>query len=554
MAWIVHSTESEGVELHRRLEQNLAERVKRIENALSLGLSNQQNPESVTAKPVTPNSLAKEPHKSSDPGTRQSATELSQEIEHPPSSILSNTVSGSQSTSRIPSPGGGFASVISYEQLHFGGCHFGHISQHNGMPLLSEEGRNWIFLKTGQEVLFDPGAENYSNPTQSFASHYYHNPQDLYELPERSITERLFDAFIHSSFSLVLPVVEPVLFKDTITLAYQPHKDGAPSLEHLSAKVGVLAFIAMTSLFQDPSIDMPDLDTELCGTKARYLLTNVLEVATLNNLQVVFMLNMHEIFSGRLMSGAILHAVACRMTFTLGGHTCIPWKPRSSQMTRSERERYQLRLLFWLCYIFDKDIALRTGQPPLISDDYCDLRLPEKYFECYSYLPDLDKNLPPLSLNEEDLMPHLPGDPRLSHIKDKTSRVLYSAQAARKSYAQLLRDIRELDEELEAWRQSIPPGFRPALSITNESQVALQGMHLPRSMRHIILHLEYHHLMTTIHRASGRCIEPDPDNSHNQPEWVAGVESSTALALEASRSTLVYLRAAICGLAEEAFW
>ncbi|KAF4342637.1 transcriptional activator Mut3p [Fusarium beomiforme] len=502
-------------------EQSLTERLKRIEDALSHTIFNPKSNETSTAKPLTPSSQATDPHRSSDPGAGESANEPPQKLGRPSSSFLEITQSSSPSISQgcpfisqVPSPAGGLTSAVSYGQLHYGGTHFGHISQHNGMPLLSEEGRRWIFSRTGQEVLLDPGAENFSNSAQPSASYYHHNCQELYELPDRTITEKVFDMFIHSTFSLVFPVVDKILFKDTIELAYQPHAGDAPSLEHL----------------------------------------NVLEIASVNNLQVVFMLNMHEVFSGRLRSGAMFHAVACRMVFTLGGHTYIPWKPRSSQITRSERERRQLRLLFWLCYIFDKDIALRTGQPPLMSDDYCDLTLPETYFEWYSYLPNLNESLPHLSFEEENLMPHLPGDPRLSHIKDKTSRILYSAQAAKKSHAQLLRDIRELDEELEAWRQSIPPAFRPALSITKESQVTLEGMHLPRSMRHITLHLEYHHLMTAIHRASGRCMEPESENSYDQPERVSGVASSIALALEASRSTLVYLRAAICGLASEAFW
>lgn len=263
---------------------------------------------------------------------------------------------------------------------------------------------------------------------------------------------------------------------------------------------------------------------------------------------------MHEVFCGRLRSGAVFQAIACRMVFTLGGHTHIRLKPWKSPITRTERERRQLRMLFWLCYIFDKDVALRTGQPPLMSDDYCDLTLPENYLSCYSYLPNLDANLPPTSLDDEGLTPHLPSDPRLSHIKERTSRLLYSAQAAKKTPSQLLRDIRELDEELEAWRISIPPDFRPALSIYDESQVALEGMHLHRSMRHITLHLDYHHLMTAIHRVSGRCMGPDFEAHSDNAGWGAGVASSVALSLEASRSTLVYLRAAMVGLTGEAFW
>ncbi|KAF5619460.1 transcriptional activator Mut3p [Fusarium sp. NRRL 52700] len=514
-------------------EQSLAERLKRIEDALSHTLSNHKNSENSAAKPLTPTSQATDPHKTSDPGTGDLTNDTPQKLpfNRPSSSFLRATDSGSTSVSQgspfisqAPSPAGGFTSSVSYGQLHYGGCHFGHISQHNGLPLLSEDGRQWIKSKTGHEVILNPGITDHSNPSESPAPHVYHDQRDLYELPDRSITEKAFNAFIHSSFSLVFPVVERVLFKDTIELAYRPCTGDVPSLEHLSAKVGVLAFLSTIVLFQDTFADAISIDTDLCATRARYLLTDVLEIASINNLQIVFMLNMHEIFSGRLRSGAMFHAIACRMVYTLGGHTYISY------------------------------IALRTGQPPLMSDDYCDLTLPETYLECYEYLPKLNESLPQVSFEEESLMPHLPGDPRLSQLKDKTSRLLYSAQAAKKSHAQLLCDIRELDEEVEAWRQTVPPSFRPALSITNESQVALQGMHLPRTMRHITLHLDYHHLMIAIHRASGRCMGPDPGNPNDQPDWVPGVESSNALALEASRSTLVYLRAAMCGVAGEAFW
>lgn len=216
-----------------------------------------------------------------------------------------------------------------------------------------------------------------------------------------------------------------------------------------------------------------------------------------------------------------------------------------------EREASQLRLLFWLCYIFDKDIALRTGQPPLMSGDYCDLTLPDNYMECYFYLEDLNEDL---NDAHEELTPHLPGDPRLSYLKDKTCRLLYSAHAQKKSDAEILRDIRELDDELENWRQTIPPDFRPSLSIPEKKQEILRGMQLPRSMRHIGLHLEYHHLMTTIHRASERCYTIQAENGTIEDDWNPGVRSSIALSLEASRSTLIYLRAAVKGLAGEAFW
>ncbi|KIL89511.1 hypothetical protein FAVG1_07091 [Fusarium avenaceum] len=487
----------------KQTTESLSERLARVEKALSQALSHNAGDGKGAAKNLTPNSQSTDSRMSLD-GPNQDQAGSAFTSQRPSSLFLNESYAASNSpsishespfASHIPSPAGGLTNTVSYGQIHYLGCHFGHISQHNGMPLLTQEGRQWIIEKTGQDVMFDAGTQHWSSPAPSPA------PADLIELPDRALTEKIFDVFIRSSFSLVFPVVDRELFKTTIEIAYQPFGNEM-SLEQLSAKAYIL------------------------------------EVASITTLQVAFMLNMHEVFCGRLRSGAVFQAIACRMVFTLGGHTHIRLKPWKSPITRTERERRQLRMLFWLCYIFDKDIALRTGQPPLMSDDYCDLTLPENYLSCYSYLPELDMNLPPTSLDDEGLTPHLPCDPRLSHIKERTSRLLYSAQAAKKTPSQLLRDIRELDEELEAWRISIPPVFRPALSIYDESQVALEGMHIHR----------------TIHRVSGRCMGPDFEAHSDNAGWGAGVASSVALSLEASRSTLVYLRAAVVGLTGEAFW
>ncbi|RSL97755.1 hypothetical protein CEP52_010738 [Fusarium oligoseptatum] len=538
-------------------EQSLAKRLERIEDALAQTLARQRGTDaslpSVPSKPSTPTSTSvtttPAPRASLDETTRSSIS-LGEQFD----AFGSPRVSQCPPIASTPS---GFTSTVSFGQIHYGGCHFGRISQHNGMPILSAEGIKWLSSRTGEDVSFQkfqpPSPRQRLFSSTSSVSHYYNCPSDLYELPDRKLVDKILHVYLHSAFRLVFPVIDRVLFEDTLTLAYESSTEPL-SLDQISAKSCVYAFISIICLFQGRVAEIPYLDSDACAQKAHYLLTDALEDTSITSLQAVFMLHMHQTFSGHLQSAAMLHAIACRIIFMLGGHTYTPTKAYGTDATREEREVRQLRMMFWLCYIFDKDIALRTGQPPLMSDDYCDLTLPEDYMSCYFYLPDLDENLTSPSFNSEKLIPHLPGDPRLSHLKDKTSRLLYSAQAVKKSDAELLRDIRELDEELEAWRLSIPPDFRPALSITEKSKVTLAGMQLPRSMRHITLHLEYHHLMTAIHRASGRCCGMTSENNSEDGEWKGGIHSSIALSLEASRSTLVYLRAAIDGLAGEAFW
>ncbi|KAF5005928.1 hypothetical protein FDECE_7686 [Fusarium decemcellulare] len=531
-------------------ESSLSKRLERIEDALAQTLARQRGGDtsmaSVTSKQSTPTSTTASPRTSSDETVRPSLS-LGEQI----------AAFGSPHLSQVPSPASGFTSSVSFGQIHYGGYHFGQISQHNGMPILSTEGKRWLSSRTGEDVSFRKflpvTARQRLIPPASSASHYYNTPEDLYELPDRKKVEKILDVYVNSAFRLVFPIIDRVLFEETMAVAYEPCT-GQPSLECVAAKSAVLAFVSIICLFQGTVHEIPYMDSDACAMKAHYLLNDALEDSSITSLQAVFMLHMHQTFSGRLQSAAMLHAVACRIIFMLGGHNYKPLVAYGEEATREEREDRQLRMLFWLCYIFDKDIALRTGQPPLMSDDYCDLTLPDDYMSCYFYLPDLNDNITSTSFDNEKLIPHLPGDPRLSHLKDKASRLLYSAQAAKKSDAELLRDIRELDEELEAWRLSIPPDFRPALSISEKYQVTLKGMQLPRSMRHITLHLEYHHLMTTIHRASGRCSALASESSSEDGEWKGGIQSSIALSLEASRSTLLYLRAAINGLAGEAFW
>ncbi|KAK2685408.1 hypothetical protein QWA68_015786 [Fusarium oxysporum] len=113
-------------------------------------------------------------------------------------------------------------------------------------------------------------------------------------------------------------------------------------------------------------------------------------------------------------------------------------------------------------------------------------------------------------------------------LKHKAYQLLYSNEPLVQSDIEVIRAIRELDHELENWRITIPKFLRPALSIS-VSITPMPDLKLQQGMQHIILHLEYHHLM-------------------------AALNSSVALCLEASRSTLIYLQAAVDWLEADAFW
>jgi len=203
--------------------------------------------------------------------------------------------------------------------------------------------------------------------------------------------------------------------------------------------------------------------------------------------------------------------------------------------------RCHLRDLFWLCYSFDKDICLRTGQPPCIDDAHCELTLPSGYVHSHDAtlmlgLPHVDKEVAPL----------FPWDLRLSILKSRIYQDLYTAHALRQSVPEQLTRIRNLDEVLETWRLSLPADFRPTLYFSQGTPVD------PRlNTMAVILRLSYYYCVTMIHQASSRCeiMGVTPKGSGLQ-----GITSSGKLSITASRSTISYLRTVSLVVNPECFW
>lgn len=148
------------------------------------------------------------------------------------------------------------------------------------------------------------------------------------------------------------------------------------------------------------------------------------------------------------------------------------------------------RRLFWLCYVYKKDIS--TGLPPVIDDDHCDLTLPSGY-----------KNIDGFD-SFQDHGDLFPGDVRPSIIKSNAIKLLYSSSALAKSNSELVRDIRVLEAELERWRLAIPPPYRPSLAPSYRTRIEYTASK-HKKMHIIVIHLDYYSLVASIHSTSGRC-------------------------------------------------
>lgn len=175
-----------------------------------------------------------------------------------------------------------------------------------------------------------------------------------------------------------------------------------------------------------------------------------------------------------------LVAAAIRSSHSIGLHK------RGSGFNLNPVEIEQRKRVFWIGYMLDKDICLRSGRPPAQDDD------------------DMNVDLP--SADPEDNIGNIPladgkGKVNLfrlmcefATIESKVYKQLYSTKASRQSDGELLNTIGELDHQLEEWKDSIPVDFRPEHEI--------KASHTPLILHVVVLHFAYYNCLTTIHRMS----------------------------------------------------
>ncbi|KAH8892163.1 hypothetical protein GQ53DRAFT_863939 [Thozetella sp. PMI_491] len=412
---------------------------------------------------------------------------------------------------------------IFYGSLHFAGCNLGEVSSVVGIPVFSDEGLQWIEKRTGSSNLFKAV---YRRPSrdETRSDRILARREASTSLPLKSTVLSCFAVFRSSPLRRIFPVVDPQEFEAAIHHAYEA-SDGNGSAFSLGAQTCVFAFLSIFSLLEHESAQIDFSEAEAFAYEAQKSLVHILVDPTLEGLEAALMLCIYYDFSGNIQTSSVFHSMAVRCVYSLGAQ--LNTKSLAVGLQNHIRE------LFWLSYFFDKHISMRRGQPSSINDLECDLGLDEYH------------GLASMGDTAESLYP---SDLRLTIIKSKVSTTLYSPSALKKSDSELFRDIRDLDDQLEQWRLSVPEFARPRLSVVNFGS-AVDIVQHDFGMLVIFIHLEYLYLVSAIHTACGRCETWSHDTDH--PE---AISSSLTLSVHASRSTLHYLESASKHVHRESFW
>ncbi|PYH94017.1 hypothetical protein BO71DRAFT_441276 [Aspergillus ellipticus CBS 707.79] len=179
-------------------------------------------------------------------------------------------------------------------------------------------------------------------------------------------------------------------------------------------------------------------------------------------------------------------------------------------------------------------MCLRTGRPPTLANEQCDLTLPT-----------IDGNNPHLTENEKIPLSLFCGNLRLSIIQSRIYTDLYFPQALRKSDAELLKTIRDLDSTLEEWRESLPPLSQPIFGLGHELPTCVTDA------RSVLFQVQYLYCMAAIHQTSSRC---EAWRSIHDQRMGDGIASSITVSATASRSLLQLFRISTLGFERQSFW
>ncbi|KAI1177551.1 hypothetical protein F4777DRAFT_541377 [Nemania sp. FL0916] len=418
-----------------------------------------------------------------------------------------------------------------------------------GISLLSDKGHRYMRAKTSQDSIIEKlRVISCQSTLQPLALPLCYSNSALWELPPKKNVEDVASVLFKSPFQRGFPILDSLLFKFTIEDAYT-FTTGMPSPSQAESIACIFAVLSLFCRLEPSKGSLSGGDGDVYAAKAHCVLRYTMTVDTsVVSLQTIILLQRYHMFTARAESAALLHAIACRMVCALGGHTYQLTKYAGPGFTWAERQAHHLRTLFWLCYMSDKDISLRSGQPPLLTEEYCDLTIPDI---CTSYCAQSRELQGTITSNEYHF--HVPGDPSLCRLKENIHRLLFSPSALKLSDGELIFRIRQLDADLESWRLSIPHEIRPSLTIIPTQMTPMQEPYVVLDPRYAHLQLEYHHLVTAIHTTIRRCGADNPEHRDLPDDLHSVIHSSCDLSLEASGSTIMFLESPAAALEEYEF-
>ncbi|KAL2867226.1 transcription factor domain-containing protein [Aspergillus lucknowensis] len=262
------------------------------------------------------------------------------------------------------------------------------------------------------------------------------SPLDLPPLHEALPVVEKYLATLNS----VIPLFHPGRLLNSLRDLYAPR-----SQRHCATWAAINVVLALAHSSHAP-FDRHKAAHYLNRAQAR--LTEII-MGDADTINVQVLLGLAMLFQGarNLKPAAMITAIALRLAHELGLHA----RGRSEGLNASailERNR-----VFWIAYIIDRDISMRTGQPPVQLETDIDIDLPPDDPEDGAGLV--------FAPDHSSRFNYFRARVQLATIQWKVYEAMYSVRAQSLDVHQRNENLAELRHMLDDWASQIPPQFRP---------------------------------------------------------------------------------------------
>ncbi|KAI2623426.1 N-terminal binuclear Zn cluster-containing protein [Xylaria nigripes] len=358
-----------------------------------------------------------------------------------------------------------------------------YIGSSSGYSIFSPKGIQWVNERTGdrsfQQMISEASLEDHrwTQWKPEVFSDLFHRPVFRKLPPKIEALSLLKDFF--ENFNCMFPLFHQPTFMHLVERQYSSNPyDGSGWWASLNCALAIAYRLRVMSNLVPQEED----DKAWAHIKNAMGVMGELTMRNTDLLSVQALLGIALFMQGtpNPQPSFLLVAAAIRSSHSIGLHK------RGTGFNLNPIEIEQRKRVFWIAYMLDKDICLRSGRPPAQDDDDMNVDLPD------ADPADHIGNIP--LANGKGKMNLFRVMCELAVIESSIYKRLYSTKASRLSDGELLQTIGELDKELENWKDSIDIDYRPEHEI--------RASHTPLVLHIAMLHFSYYNALTTLHRMS----------------------------------------------------
>ncbi|KAL9085282.1 MAG: hypothetical protein Q9159_004791 [Coniocarpon cinnabarinum] len=357
-----------------------------------------------------------------------------------------------------------------------------YIGSSSGLSILSPKGIQWVNEKTG-----DDSFQRMISYAAVNSNHWTHWRPDVFgdifskrgptPLPPRHEVDSLIHDFF-DSFNITFPLYHEPTFWWLLDRQYSADPyEGSGWWASLNVALAIAYRIRVIK-----NLSLGDDDAK-AWTHFRNCLAVHSELTLRNSdlLSVQAMIAMSMFMQGtpNPQPGFSLIGAAIRLMHTMGLHK------KSSGFGLNRTESEQRKRVFWIGYLLDKEMSIRSGRPPMQDDNDWNVELPDE---------EPEDGIGVVATDSGDKVNLFRKMCEFALISSRVYQRLYSVRAQKQSDGELLNTIGELDQELEAWKDSFPLDFRPEHEPTSRDQALM--------LQVVTVHFGYYNCLNTIHRMS----------------------------------------------------